>query len=450
MKLKLFRSATVGIHSNDTKILVDPWLVDGEYYGSWSHFPYFDIDNNIDEINSYDLIYISHIHPDHCSKKTLSKIDKKIPIYIHKYHEQFLKFNLEKLGFKVIELEHGKRINIKNNLHINIFAADNCDPELCYKFSGCANINKSNGSQQIDSLSVIDDNKFSILNINDSPYDLAKSNFKSILKMYDKIDLLLTGYGGAGPFPQCIENFNFQEKLNQGEIKKKYFLNQAYKYISSINANYYLPFAGTYSLTGELSKLQKLRGVPSIKNAYEILDKMIIMNKLIDTKSVKLNYDELFDLSTGKTENKFNFYNEEITEKYFNEVLSKRKLDYENDEPCDFDEIYELSKKSLDRFIKRKQINNVNSDTNIILDPGIGLIEIDNIKNKLNVISESDISKRKKFVKYKLNSKLLKKILMGPKYAHWNNAEIGSHIKFFRNPNIFERNIYESMCFFHQ
>ena len=92
----------------------------------------------------------------------------------------------------------------------------------------------------------------------------------------------------------------------------------------------------------------------------------------------------------------------------------------------------------------------MNSDTNIILDPGIGLIEIDNIKNKLNVISESDISKRKKFVKYKLNSKLLKKILMGPKYAHWNNAEIGSHIKFFRNPNIFERNIYESMCFFHQ
>ena len=44
---------------------------------------------------------------------------------------------------------------------------------------------------------------------------------------------------------------------------------------------------------------------------------------------------------------------------------------------------------------------------------------------------------------------LLKNILLGPRNAHWNNAEIGSHIKFTRKPNVFERNIYDSMCFFH-
>jgi UDP-MurNAc hydroxylase len=449
MKLKLYRSSTVGIHSNNVKILIDPWLVDGEYYGSWSHFPFFDFDKYIDEINSYDLIYISHIHPDHCSKKTLSKINKKIPIYIHKYHEQFLKFNLEKLGFKVIEIEHGKRTKIKNNLHINIFAADNCDPQLCYKFSGCANLNKINGSQQIDSLSVIDDNKFSILNINDSPYDLAKSNFPNILKMYGKIDLMLTGYCGAGPFPQCIENFDIDQKIKHGEIKKSYFLNQAFNFIKVINAKYFLPFAGTYSLTGKLSKLQNLRGVPSLYYAYDVLDKMIEKNKFIETKSVKLNYDEVFDLSTGETENLFNIYQEDNYKKYFIEVLSKKKLDYEVDAQCSFDEIYELSKKSLERFIQRKLINNVHTDTNIIIDSGVGLLEIDNINNKLNVLKNNEISRRKKYVKYTLDSKLLKKILMGPRYAHWNNAEIGSHIKFFRNPNIFERNIYESMCFFH-
>ena len=40
MKIKLYRSATVGIHFKDFKILMDPWLTDGEYYGSWSHYPY--------------------------------------------------------------------------------------------------------------------------------------------------------------------------------------------------------------------------------------------------------------------------------------------------------------------------------------------------------------------------------------------------------------------------
>ena len=38
---------------------------------------------------------------------------------------------------------------------------------------------------------------------------------------------------------------------------------------------------------------------------------------------------------------------------------------------------------------------------------------------------------------------------MGPKFAHWNNAEIGSHIKFFRKPNKFERDLHFAICYFH-
>ena len=77
MKIHLYRSATVGIISNNFKLLQDPWLTDGEYYGSWSQYPKFDIKKNIDELNSYNAIYISHIHPDHCSAETLKLIDKK-------------------------------------------------------------------------------------------------------------------------------------------------------------------------------------------------------------------------------------------------------------------------------------------------------------------------------------------------------------------------------------
>ena len=103
MRIKLFRSATVGIDFDSYKILMDPWLTDGEYFGSWSHYPYFDLDKNLPEINSYNAIYISHIHPDHCSDDTLKKIKKSIPVYIHNYHTKFLKMKLERLGFKVVE-----------------------------------------------------------------------------------------------------------------------------------------------------------------------------------------------------------------------------------------------------------------------------------------------------------------------------------------------------------
>ena len=161
------------------------------------------------------------------------------------------------MGFSVIELKHGKRTKIKGKLHINIFSADNCDPKLCYKFSGCANLVSPDGSQNIDTLCVLDDGRTNILNLNDVPYDLAKSTFKNILKEYEKIDTLLTGYTGAGPYPQCIDNFDAEEKLIQGDIKKNNFINQAFKFIKQFNPKYYLPFAGTYALSGKLSYLNQ-------------------------------------------------------------------------------------------------------------------------------------------------------------------------------------------------
>ena len=72
------------------------------------------------------------------------------------------------------------------------------------------------------------------------------------------------------------------------------------------------------------------------------------------------------------------------------------------------------------------------------------IIHVDN-KDKYFVYD----NKSKKYVSYETDIRLLKRLLMGPQYAHWNNAEIGSHLKFFRRPNIFERDIYNSMCYFH-
>ena len=52
----------------ELKALTDPWLTEGEYYGSWYHYPPFE-DKNLASLE-YDFIYVSHIHPDHLSEKT--------------------------------------------------------------------------------------------------------------------------------------------------------------------------------------------------------------------------------------------------------------------------------------------------------------------------------------------------------------------------------------------
>ena len=64
---------------------------------------------------------------------------------------------------------------------------------------------------------------------------------------------------------------------------------------------------------------------------------------------------------------------------------------------------------------------------------------------------ETQVNKKlKKYIILKLDLRLLKLILMGPKYAHWNNAEIGSHITFYRKPDsLYERGMHYCMNFFH-
>jgi UDP-MurNAc hydroxylase len=454
MKIKLYRSSTVGLNfdgGGGYKILMDPWLTDGEYYGSWSHYPHYDLNKNIDEINSYNAIYISHIHPDHCSDETLKKLSKEIPIYIHSYHSKFLKLKLERLQFKVIELENNKRIKLDKNAYLNIFAADNCNPELCFKFSGCADFYAKGGhSQQIDTLSVFDDGKNVLVNTNDAPFELAQSTFKDIKKQYEKINILLTGYGGAGPYPQCFENLNLDEKLIATQLKEKQFLNQAIKYIDEFKPDYYLPFAGTYTLTGRLSNLQNLRGVPSIDSAYSFFENYYSLKNLSKSiKALKLNTDSTFDLSIGEYDKEYQKINYGEYQSYIDSHLSSKLLDYECDKFPSFDEIYELSKKAYQKFLDKMLINNISLKSDIFVKLNGKSLMLGKNK-KLSVIKSDEINiQSKKYVRYETDIRLLKRLLMGQRYAHWNNAEIGSHIKFFRKPDTFERDIYAAMCYFH-
>jgi len=53
------------------------------------------------------------------------------------------------------------------------------------------------------------------------------------------------------------------------------------------------------------------------------------------------------------------------------------------------------------------------------------------------------------FVMMEMDYRLLKRLLEGPRYAHWDNADHGSHINYSKVPNIYEKGIYHLMCYFH-
>ena len=105
MQITHLQSSTQIVQFDTIKVLTDPWLTDGEYLGSWYHYPPFQ-KHDLDKLD-YDYIYVSHIHPDHISEETFKSLPKKVPVLIHRYASPFLKFKIEKVfGYDVIECAH--------------------------------------------------------------------------------------------------------------------------------------------------------------------------------------------------------------------------------------------------------------------------------------------------------------------------------------------------------
>lgn len=445
MNLIFLNSASVIIEDRGVKILCDPWLVDGEFYGSWAHYPPCSfVPEDFDDV---DFIYVSHIHPDHFSTKTLERMDKKIPILIHSYHFKYLRENIQRLGFKPVEIPHNIRTHLKDDLHINILAADNCDPQLCLKYFGCGLAEKTFGSTSIDSMCVIDNGKEVIVNTNDCPFPLGQTSATTIKNTYGNIDMLLAGYSSATAYPQCFDLSNDQKEMEKQLIIKKFFT-QAEAYVNLLKPKFFIPFAGRYVLSGKNWELNNQRAVPELEEAYDYF----ASSKNIDqssTKCIILNSMGSFDISTGKASDSYKRVNQEEKSRYLRDVLAKVKYDFEGEKEPESGELTSLVQKCYQRFENKRKELGFSSDTTILLDFDDDVLAISANGNGYKFESKKEITKYTKFVQISVDKKLFKWLLLGPKFAHWNNAEIGSHLRYKRNPNIYERGLFYCLNFFH-
>ena len=159
-----------------------------------------------------------------------------------------------------------------------------------------------------------------------------------------------------------------------------------------------------------------------------------------------LSSESEFDLNLEVYSKEYEKFDVNKYKKYL-ELISKRKFDFENDNYPDLNEIFDLSKSAHLKYLEKKLIFNMKFDTDIFIEIYENYIKLGK-DNKISLENNIKLS-NDKFVLYKVDPRLLKLLLLGPRYAHWNNAEIGSHLKFFRKPNIFERQVYGSMNYFH-
>jgi len=451
MKVTQLNSASIMIEDivgdSKVKILCDPWLEGEEYLGSWAIYPPYDF--NPKNFLDVDFIYISHIHPDHSSINTLSKLNKDIPVLIHNFPEKFLKNKIEGLGFKTIELEHGIRIPLKNNLYVNIMAADNCDPNICGKLMGCGLAEIKFKTTQIDTMAVFDNGQQVIVNTNDCPFDIAKNTASLIKSTYGNIDVLLVGYVAASSWPHCY-NLSDDDKKEQA-IKKQFTkLETTKKYIELFQPKFYIPFAGRYTLCGKNTKLNQFRGEPELEDAFEWL----ISHTSSKYRGVILNNDCWLDIDIGKTNKNYTMIDKIHKKKYLEEILINKKFPYEQDIMPTASEIYGLIPKAYENFEKIRHKIGWVSDTTIILKTIDAnnedlIIAISCNGKGISKIHRNEIKKYESYMMMSLDIRLLKWLLSGPRKAHWSNADLGSHILYDRMGSVYKRGLFYCWNYFY-
>ncbi len=419
MKIEHIHNACCIVYSSKgTRVLCDPWLHDGGFIGSWAlaYKPHLSPVYKID----YDLIYLSHVHPDHFDITFLNKLDRKIPIIIpNEKPINILSEKLSMMGFmNVIPLENEESYSI-NDINFTMFL-----PFQKQRFNQDYSL-----VNFIDSALLIDDGHNSFLNTNDNfPTIEAIKNIEEKFVVPDILSLL---YNSAGFYPQCVDNLNKEYKRKEKIKVLKNCFDKLLEISKVSNSKYIMPFAGDYILQGSLSSLNEFLPISTPTEACKFLQSKGI-------PSLSIGGGGIFSLRANKfLKSGFQYTIKDAMN--FAKDKMKVKYPYQTDKVTPFSEITSNMEKATKNFREKLKIFNVypNYVVRFLSTNGVLMGEIDCSKEGCNEVMTCTLDEA-------LFAGILKKVY------HWDNAQTGCHIKFDRSdhPN-FSAELHTLLSFLH-
>ena len=117
MKITQVRNATIIVEYNNTKFLIDPWLMPKDYMPGFDmainseiRQPRVELPFEIEKIVDVDAVIITHIHPDHWDEFAENSLNKDIKVFVQ---SNFDKDYVISKGFTNVEIiqESGTKYN---------------------------------------------------------------------------------------------------------------------------------------------------------------------------------------------------------------------------------------------------------------------------------------------------------------------------------------------------
>lgn len=148
MRVTYYGQACTLVEVAGRKIVTDPWLTEGAFFGTWFHTHLLADAGVTPETFPLDVdyIYVSHEHEDHLDAESLRHFPPDIPVLICKFQTPKFRRYLERLGLRNIhELDSGVAMSLGDGLSVTALctAEYTNDSAVVIEGEGCRLLNET-------------------------------------------------------------------------------------------------------------------------------------------------------------------------------------------------------------------------------------------------------------------------------------------------------------------
>lgn len=429
MRLTFYANACSVVEEDGFRLLTDPWLTDGAFEGSWFHFP--PLRTRPGDLADVDALYVSHLHPDHYDPLTLGQFRRDLPILALDHGRNFLARMLERQGFtNVIRLKDGESIRM-GPFRVTMFAPFATHP---FHESALGNL--------LDSAILVEGANGSVLNTNDNtPTVEAAAAFR---ERHGPPSLALLNYNAAGPYPSCFHNLSDEEKTLAHRRVLDRNLDHMVKVARALGCRTVMPFAGAYVIGGRQWPKNRFLGTTTWDEAADH-----VRRHAPDLQALVLSEGLTYDLQERRVLGSYQPVDVQAQERYIRDVLAGKRYPHEEDvlDATVEARVRQGLPRARDNLWRQQEALGCRPTLTVYVRlpnelycfrmdrPGGSFLPLDAPRDEPSLECAMDV-------------RLLHRIL--DRRAHWNNAEIGCHIDFWRRPDVYLPDAHTLLSFFHE